>query len=363
VSPPYEHHRASTGIISHSALSTQHSALSFALSHFRTFGLSHLPSPILVAPGVHRVSVPLPWPPREVAAWIIEGDEGHTLVDTGIDTPPARGALREAAERVGVTPESLAWVVITHVHIDHYGQAGAVRAWSGAKVALHEAEEALARRFVDRWPEERAGVRATFTVCGVPAELVPALVAATDAIHGLYRDFRPDLVLKGERGPLPGGGGWEWIHTPGHSPGHVTVYHPERRILIAGDHVLPHISPNIGADIYADDPLSDYLDSLGRLRELPVDLVLPSHGQPFEGLAARIDAIVAHHGERIARMLELLDRPRTAYEVAVGVFGDLPPENLLHAVRETLAHLIYLRRHARVERDTAGGVDTWRRAG
>ena len=319
-------------------------------------------APVEVAPGVHRVSMPLPFPPREVAAWVIEGDEGHVLVDTGMDTPPARGALRDAAEHVGVTPDTLAWVVITHVHIDHYGLAGAVRKWSGARVALHELEEALARRFVDRWPEERAGARATFRASGVPPKLVPELVRATDSIHSLYRDFRPDVVLSGERGPLPGGGGWEWIHTPGHSPGHLTVYHPERRILIAGDHVLPHISPNIGADIYADDPLSDYLASLARLRELPVDLVLPSHGQPFADLATRVDGILAHHEMRNAQMLALLDQPRTAYEVVRGVFGELPPDNLLHAVRETLAHLIYLHRHGLVTRETSGGVELWSRA-
>ncbi|HEU0052818.1 MAG TPA: MBL fold metallo-hydrolase, partial [Longimicrobium sp.] len=216
--------------------------------------------------------------------------------------------------------------------------------------------------FVDRWPEEREAVRATFAACGVPDSLAPALVAATDAIHGQYRDFRPDVVLRGERGPLPGGGGWEWIHTPGHSPGHVTIYHPERRILIAGDHVLPHISPNIGADIYADDPLSDYLASLARLRDLPVDLVLPSHGAPFDGLAARVDAIAAHHAERNERILALLESPRTAYEVALGVWGDLPPANLLHAIRETLAHLIYLKRHGQVASESVGGADLWRRA-
>ena len=98
-----------------------------------------------VAPGVHRVSVPLPFPPGEVAAWVIEGEDGaHTLVDTGIDTRPARDALRAAAAEVGVTRESLKYVVLTHAHPDHYGLAGPVRDWSGAAVALHEEEERLA---------------------------------------------------------------------------------------------------------------------------------------------------------------------------------------------------------------------------
>lgn len=316
--------------------------------------------PVQVAPGVHRVSVPLPFPPGEVAAWVIEGDTGHTLVDTGIDTPPARWALREAAGHVGVTPASLETIVLTHAHPDHYGLAGPVREWSGAQVAIHQAEEALARRFVDRWPEDRAHTEAVFARLGVPARVIPAFLRASDVIHGFYATFHPDVVLTGGRGPLPGGGGWEWIHTPGHSPGHITVYHPGRRILITGDHVLPRISPNIGADLYAHEPLSDYLASLRQLRGLPVDLVLPSHGEPFADLAARIDVLTAHHDERNAQILAFLaDGARTVFQVARGVFGDLPPENLLHAVREALAHLRYLERHARVAHRDDGVLERW----
>lgn len=318
-------------------------------------------APVEVAPGVHRLSVPLPFPPHEVAAWVIEGEDGHVLVDTGMDTPTAREALREGAGRLGVTPDSLAWVVLTHAHIDHYGLAGPVRAWGRARVAIHEREEELARRFVDRWPEDRAAVAASLRASGAPPEAVPGLLAASDAIHRLYADFRPDVLLRGERGELPGGGGWEWILTPGHSPGHVVAYHPARRVLIAGDHVLPRISPNIGADLYAPDPLSDYLASLRTLRELPVDLVLPSHGEPFGALAGRIDDILAHHEERAAALLAFAaaEGPRTAWELTLRLFGALPPANLLHAFRETMAHLVHLEGRGRARR-VPGEVERWR---
>ncbi|HEX8361260.1 MAG TPA: MBL fold metallo-hydrolase [Longimicrobium sp.] len=308
-------------------------------------------APLQVAPGVHRISVPLPFPPREVAAWLLEGDEGHTLVDTGMDTPPARGALRHGAEHLGVTPRTLRHVVLTHAHIDHYGLAGPVRAWSGARVYMHEREEALIRAFVDGWPAEREGAAAEFATLGVPPEVVPQLIGATDRIHAQYEDFRPDELLAGERGELPGGGGWEWILTSGHSPGHISVYHPERRLLIAGDHVLPRISPNVGADRYVADPLSEYLESLAGVRDLPVDLVLPSHGDPFAELAGRVDGILAHHDERNTQVVALLDRPRSAYDLSLRLFPDLPPDTLLHGLRETLAHLAYLERTARVVRE------------
>ena len=314
-----------------------------------------------VAPGVHRISVPLPFPPREVAAWILEGDHGHVLVDTGIDTPPARGALREAAEDVGVTPHTLRDVVLTHAHIDHYGLAGPVREWSGATLSMHAREEQLATRWVRGWPADRASVAESFRMSGIPLELADALLAASDRIHVRYQYYPPDVLLEGDAGPLPGGGGWEWMLTPGHSPGHVTVYHPERRILITGDHVLPRISPNIGADLYADNPLADYLHSLRRLRGLPVGLVLPSHGEPFADLAGRIDWIVAHHDERNAQTLDALDRPRTAFQVTLRLFPELPPDSFLHALREARAHLVYLQGIGAVERDVRSGLELWGR--
>jgi glyoxylase-like metal-dependent hydrolase (beta-lactamase superfamily II) len=282
-------------------------------------------------------------------------------VDTGIDTPTARDALRTGAERLGVTPASLRHVLLTHAHIDHYGLAGPVRAWSGAQVAMHADEEALARRFVDRWPAERTGAVAAFRRSGMPSAAAEAMVAAVDRLHRLYPDFRPDVLLHGEHGSLPGGGGWEWRLTPGHSPGHVTVYHPGRRVLIAGDHVLPRISPNVGADLYAADPLSAYLASLGRLRDLPVDLVLPSHGEPFEDLAGRIADLEAHHAARNLRIQEVLDRPRSAFETTVRLFPGIEGDALLHAFRETRAHLTYLERAGRVAREEAGELERWSR--
>jgi glyoxylase-like metal-dependent hydrolase (beta-lactamase superfamily II) len=139
------------------------------------------------------------------------------------------------------------------------------------------------------------------------------------------------------------------------------VYHPERRILIAGDHVLPRISPNIGADRYVADPLSDYLASLRRLRDLPVDLVLPSHGTPFDELAPRVDDIIAHHELRNDEIVRLLAAPLTTYELALRLFPLLPVELRLHAFRETRAHLAYLQRVGRAA-PVAGTPERWVRA-
>jgi glyoxylase-like metal-dependent hydrolase (beta-lactamase superfamily II) len=280
------------------------------------------------------------------------------LVDTGMDTPAARMALLDGAHALDIRPADLVLVVLTHVHVDHYGLAGLVRDWSGARVVIHETEEQLARRWVDCWRQDRSLVEAELGATGVPADELPCMLEVVDLAHRLYPTFHPDLVLHGEAGQLPDADGWDWILTPGHSPGNICLYHPERQILISGDHVLPRISPNIGADVYATDPLTGYLQSLRCLRDLPAELVLPSHGPPFQHFRERIDDLLAHHDARNDQLLQLLEHPRSAYELTVEVFGPLPPESRVHALRETLAHLVHLRGAGRVER-LAGEPETW----
>ncbi len=315
-------------------------------------------TPEEVAPGIFRITIPLPFPPREVAAWAVRIEGGWMLVDSGMDTPAARSALLDGARALGIRPADLVLVVLTHVHVDHYGLAGIVRDWSGARVVIHEIEERLARRWVDCWEEDRSLVKAGLHAAGVPADLLPPMLEVVEVAHRLYPTFHPDQVLHGERGQLPVADGWDWILTPGHSPGHICLHHPELRILISGDHILPRISPNIGADVYAADPLTGYLASLRHLRDLPVELVLPSHGPPFHDMQGRIDDLLAHHDARNDQLCQLLQHPQTAYELTVGVFGEIPPESQVHALREMLAHLLHLRGAGRVER-LAGEPEGW----
>ncbi|HEX2092357.1 MAG TPA: hypothetical protein VHG28_08145, partial [Longimicrobiaceae bacterium] len=90
------------------------------------------------------------------------------------------------------------------------------------------------------------------------------------------------------------------------------------------------------------------------------EVVLPSHGPLFGDFAGRIDEILAHHEARNGEIFRLLEArgPLTAFEVAAGVFGELPPENFIHALRETRAHLIHLHSERRLE-TASDGFELW----
>jgi glyoxylase-like metal-dependent hydrolase (beta-lactamase superfamily II) len=157
------------------------------------------------------------------------------------------------------------------------------------------------------------------------------------------------------------------IETPGHTRGHLTFMDPANRLLFAGDHVLPHITPSIGFEppIVEGLPLADFLLSLTKVRDLAIDTVLPAHGAPFTGLADRVDALLAHHAARLsASHAALAGGPRTAFEVAQELpwtrrdrrYGELDVFNRQLAVAETAAHLDLLASQGTVRVTTVDGV-------
>src|SRR5579859_232137 len=94
------------------------------------------------------------------------------------------------------------------------------------------------------------------------------------------------------------------IWTPGHADGHICLWREADGLLVAGDHVLPRITPNIGLYPHSrPNPLRDYYASLARVRDLPVRRALPGHGRPFAGLATRVDELTAHHEDRANQIL------------------------------------------------------------
>jgi glyoxylase-like metal-dependent hydrolase (beta-lactamase superfamily II) len=156
------------------------------------------------------------------------------------------------------------------------------------------------------------------------------------------------------------------IATPGHTAGHVSFVDDAGGLLFAGDHVLPHITPSIGLEVFgARLPLGDFLDSLALVRDLPVSQVLPAHGEPFTDLARRVDELVAHHQVRLdaaaaavasgAATVDAVARllPWTRREVD---FTSLDVFNRQLAIRETLAHLDLLVEHGRLRISHKGGV-------
>ena len=157
---------------------------------------------------------------------------------------------------------------------------------------------------------------------------------------------------------------WKIVVGNGHSPEHACLLSEEMGLFVAGDLVLPRISPHIG--VYADepgaDPLRDYLDTMERFHALSDDvIVLPSHNEPFRGLHERLDALIQHHADRLVEFTAACAKPTTALNIAVQVFKRrLDSSQLGFAIAETVAHLNYLIVEQKiVRRENADGVNLY----
>jgi glyoxylase-like metal-dependent hydrolase (beta-lactamase superfamily II) len=317
---------------------------------------------MLVAPGIRRLELPLPFALRAVNMYVVEAD-GLAVVDCGLHTRHGEEALRRGLAEIGRSPRDVRDVFVTHLHPDHIGMAGLLES-AGARVHMHAPEAEAARRL---WSGGRERVDAAvrwFRENGMPesvldgmaqawlgaGERVDAIVAIRGASDG------EDIALAGRR--------FRVIWTPGHTDHHAVLYDADERVLVAGDHVLPKITPNIG--LYPDgrdDPLADFLASLDRVATLDVARVLPAHRDPFDDLRGRIAELHAHHARRLDAVREALaSGPKDAYRVARILFprlGSAHEERFAHA--ETLAHLRYLERRGGVAREDGRPV-RWRLA-
>jgi glyoxylase-like metal-dependent hydrolase (beta-lactamase superfamily II) len=321
-----------------------------------------------VRPGLWSIPVPLPNTAlRYVLVYALELPDGVAIVDAGWDTPEAWAALIAGLGTAGFAITDVRAVLITHIHPDHYGLAGRVRAESGGWIGLHRREaDTLLRRYGDI--EAMIGnVAAWLRRCGAPEAEVAALAGSSRELRTFVHMAEPDrLIEDGELlADLPG---WRVraIWTPGHTPGHLCFFEERSGVLLSGDHVLPRISPNVSAHpLQPVDPLREFLESLAKVGELAASEVLPAHEYRFSGLADRVADLRAHHEERLSDLLAMVaaEPGVTTWQLAARMpwrrpWAEILGVNRRAAVGETLAHLRLLASRGRLL-NAGDEVDHW----
>lgn len=290
-----------------------------------------------LVPGVYLIELPLPSSLGLVNVYLVRMEDGWMLVDTGMNTEPCSEALDRAIEGLGIAWEDVRTVLLTHMHPDHIGLAPKVLERSGARLLMHGADLALLHDVA--CGDYRARERETLARAGVPPELIAQIVDSLADVKRSFHPLRADVILSGgERF-----GALDVIWTPGHSPGHVCLYDAERKLLFSGDHILQHITPNIGWQ-QGRNALAEYLHSLDRVAELDVDRIFPAHGAPFSGLRKWVRDTREHHAQRCAAIREAMAAgARNAHEMTRHLWKhELSPFHHRFAVFEVLAHLEYM---------------------
>jgi len=298
-----------------------------------------------ILPNLFRLKIPLPESPlRYLNSYLIRDANRSMIIDTGFNRKECLEAMMAGLHKVGIDLEK-SDIFITHLHADHFGLVTKL-ATDSSRIYFSRPEKELM--------ESREGFGAMIAYAGKNGfpenELRSALDKHPGAKYG--SDWIPEMKLLDDADAIHVGGyHFKCIATPGHTMGHICLYEPSKKILVAGDHILIDITPNIQCWSDTQNPLKHYLASLDKVAGLQVDLVLPGHRRLIRNHGARIAELKQHHAHRLTEVLTILEGgPLNAFQVASRMTWDIkadswdqfPVAQRWFATGEAIAHLRYL---------------------
>lgn len=308
-----------------------------------------------ILPNLYRIEVPLPRNPLKATnSYVIKTQGRNLIIDTGMNRDECMQALSSGLKELQVNLRETDFF-ITHLHADHLGLVSNL-ATDTSKIYFNKQD--IFRSGGSRDP--RAGPHDLGRMNGFPEnELKEALDRHPGYRYGARGPIDFTTLKEGDTISIVDYL-FKCVETPGHTRGHMCLYEPNKKILVAGDHILIDITPNISLWSEKGNPLNEYLESLDKVYNLDVELVLPGHRAIFSDCKGRIRELQQHHQRRADEVLDILEKSRqNAYQVASQMTWDLtykswdqfPASQKWFATGEAIAHLKYLEEKGKIRRE------------
>ncbi len=315
-----------------------------------------------IMPNLYRIIIPLPNSPlKDLNSYVIKAGERNLIIDTGFNRNVCFEAMQEGLRDLEIDLSKTDFM-LTHMHSDHTGLVSRLFT-DTSKVYISRIDSLIFNENIDWSAMMDYALHNGFEV--------EELIKAAESHPGFkYRPKKiPEFTLLDDGNILQiGDYRLKCLLTPGHTQGHICLYEEAKQILFSGDHILYDITPHIESWSYEINSLKHYMESLDKVRNLPVKLVLPGHRNFFTDLAGRIDELKKHHKTRANEVLEVLGKnTMSAYDIAGGMTWDIdcetweqfPITQKWFAVGEAIAHLLYLESDGQVKRLKGEKTDTY----
>ena len=298
-----------------------------------------------------------------VNTYALEDERGFALVDPGLPGPESWEALMQRLATAGIPLQRVHTTIVTHSHPDHFGGADQLAEEAGADILTHESFRSLVTEtnddidmdlleasedeLVEIWKRRFASFEPTpwgTTREPPPDDAIRRWIVMGEGGHKRFRGPDPTIRVADNEVVRLANRDWFAVHTPGHTMDHLCLFDPEEGVLLAGDHVLPTITPHIAGTSDVEDPLATFFASLDKVAALDgLTCALPAHGHPFEDLSGRCTHIRHHHDDRLQLLRDSaddnVDAPVQAWMKVLfkeRSWGEM-------AASETYAHLEHLR--------------------
>lgn len=293
---------------------------------------------------IHQLTVPTPYAVGDVHLYLLVGEQ-VTLIDAGVKTDEAWESLKQQLNEMGYKPEDISQVVLTHHHPDHMGLVNHFP--NVTLVAGHPKLRPWLERDEAYFQYYEEFFRQMYEESGVPEKYYALLKGLRKPLKWTAQSSLNHTLTEGDS--IPGHEEWKTIETPGHAQSHISFLRSSDSAMIAGDHLLHHISSNplleppLNREEERPRPLLQYRQSMEKLLDYSIGMVYPGHGNTFEGAHELIQKRLRKQEERAEKVrLMFKEGPMTAYEVCTKLFPKHIESQFGLTMSETIGQLDYL---------------------
>ena len=298
-----------------------------------------------VGTDLYKIEIPLPKNPlKALNSYAIKSPERNLIIDTGWNQQECMDAMQAGLNELEIDIRKTDFFV-THLHTDHLGLVSSlVTDTSTIYFNQPDGDRIKSGIFLD-------DLMNLARLNGFPEKELQRVPHTHPGFKFRSKGPLSFHILKEGDTLRISDYVFYCVETPGHSKGHMCLYEPSKKIFVAGDHILGDITPTI--TLWSDEwnPLKEYLESLDKVYQLDIKLVLPGHREIFRDPKERIQELKDHHQKRLDEIIAILGESRkNAFQVASRMTWDIaydswdlfPVSQKWFATGEAISHLKYL---------------------